>query len=84
MQSGGTGITVEAGVSEFAIADSYFSGIAGSTGINIQSGASDAYNIIGNIFNGAGTYRVGWRDRIKQEHRRQHPRCSEQFVISPA
>ena len=49
MKSGGTGITVEAGVSEFAIADSYFPGFAGSTGIDIQPGASDAYNIIGNI-----------------------------------
>ena len=33
-----------------------FSGIGGSTGIDIQSGVSDAYNIIGNVFNGAGTY----------------------------
>ena len=56
MLSGGTGIMVEAGVSEFAISDSYFSGIGGSTGIDIQSGVSDAYNIIGNVFNGAGTY----------------------------
>ena len=89
MRLGGTGITVEAGVKEFAIADSYFSGIAGSTGssgtrIGYPGGSERRVQHHRKHIQRGGDVFVGWRDRIKQEHRRQQPSCSEQFVISTA